>query len=250
MNTTNKKICFILLPGFAPDNVPVLGLRDVLKKHGYEVIATNFFGDIDVTDFSYLTSGDCIANISKIINDASSKYDSVFGIGISLGGALLLEHAKNHHNLDGIVSIGTPFKLKNEKLIGFWKILFPFIYPAWRRLQRYKKLRLIPVGAGSMVVKYLKNGFLENLESIHTPILFLHSKKDNITDYRALEKFSSIISSPKQEITYFNNGNHVINYDLESIVTHSLDFFGLNAEEKIPDNVSLDSPSPVYIRNF
>ena len=80
--------------------------------------------------------------------------------------------------------------------------------------------------------------------------MFLHSKKDNITDYRALEKFSPRISSPKQEITYFNNGNHVINYDLESIVTHSLEFFGLNTEEEILENVPLDSPSPVYIRNF
>ena len=38
--------------------------------------------------------------------------------------------------------------------------------------------------------------------------------------------------------------------DLESIVTHSLEFFGLNTEEEILENVPLDSPSPVYIRNF
>ena len=129
MNRDGRKICFILLPGFSPDNIPVLGLKNILENKAYDVIASNFYGDADVTDFSILRDNDCIENVSKIINKASDDYDEIFGIGVSLGGAFLLEHAKSFNNLSGIVSIGTPFRLKFKTLLHLGQKSLPFVYP-------------------------------------------------------------------------------------------------------------------------
>jgi esterase/lipase len=235
MENNTEKICFILIAGFAPDETPVLELKKSLEKRGYDSIAKGFFGNMMNQDFHLFTATECIKNISKLIDDAKCKYDKVFGIGISLGGAFLIEYAKKKNNLDGIASIGTPFRLKKQKLIKIGQMFFPLVYPVWKQLQKIKKLRLLPIGAGNMVVKYLQNDFIKGLDTITVPLLFLHSKKDPVTDYKAIEKFSAQISSTRKKTVFFDNGNHVINNDAESIITQALEFFDLNniAEEQM-----------------
>ena len=224
----NKKdICFVLLPGFSPDSFPVAGIKKSLNSLGYDAVVSNFYGQKEINNFSLLTMDEAIENISQIINSISDQYSRVFGIGISLGGALFIEHAKNYANLDGIVSVGTPFCLRKKKLIAVGQFFFPLIYFFWKRLQKIKKLRLLPLGASDQVIRYLEGGFLKNLDTIDTPILFLHSRKDGVADYSALEKYVPKISSEKKEVIYFKNGNHVVNDNPELIVQHALNFFEL-----------------------
>lgn len=234
MKSCNEKTCFILLPGFAPDAVPVLDLGKILRDKGYGVITSNFFGEVEVDDFANLTAEGCLNNITRIIDGAAEKYECVYGIGISLGGAFLLEYAKSRNKLDGIVSVGTPFLLKNKKLIRFGKKILPAVYPFWKKIQRFKKLRLTPIGAGVMAVDYLENIFLQNLEKIETPTLFMHSKKDGVTDFRALPKYMKIISNAKQSVAYFDNGNHVMDDDFSLIIEQTFSFFEL--DEKTEKN--------------
>ena len=113
----NSSACFIILPGFAPDNMPGLHLKEILEEKGFAAIATNFYGERSVEDFSLLSIEDCQKNIADLISTSKKRYKNVFGIGISLGGALLLEYAKKENGLDAIVSIGSPFKLKNKRKI-------------------------------------------------------------------------------------------------------------------------------------
>ncbi len=227
MNKTKSKICFVLLPGFSSDDMQALGLKKILEKSGYDAVASNFYGEKIINDFSALTTEECLNNISETINRLSDKYEQVFGIGISLGGAFLMEHAKKFDNLNGIVSVGTPFRLKKRKLISLGQWFFPLIYLFWRPLQKIQKLRLSPIGASKEIIGYLEGKFLENLRIVTVPILFLHSKKDGVADYRALEEYVPRVGSEKKEITYFKNGNHVIDDNPEIIVKHALKFFEL-----------------------
>ncbi len=228
MNLPREKTCFILLPGFSPDSVPILPFKRLFERHGFATIGSNFFGDLAVNDFKKITIDQCHESISNIINRAALEYDRVIGVGVSLGGALLLEHAKTVNNLHGIVSIGTPFKLKYRRLMRAGEFFLPVIYPVWKRFQRLKRLRLLPIGAGPIVVRYLENEFLYKLENVKTPVLFLHSKKDLVTDYHALAEFSEKISSPRKEIILSENGNHVIDYDPEFIFGQLANFFDLH----------------------
>jgi len=242
MNNT-EKICFILIAGFAPDNIPVMGLKKALQKKGFDAIASGFFGKEDFEDFESLTATGCVENIAKIIKDAQRSHDKVIGIGISLGGAFLLEYAKTRHDLDGIISIGTPFRLKNMRLIKIARFLFPLFYPVWKRLQRIKRLRLVPIGAGIMMVEYLQNVFTVGLESVDVPVLFMHSRKDVVTDAAAVEEFVIRISSEKKQCVYFNNGNHVIDNNPELIIKHAFEFFDLpdTMEEQVTGNAFVTS---------
>ena len=224
----NKKICFVLLPGFSSDNLQIMGLKKLLEEAGYTAIAANFYGTEIITDFTDMTAEGCIKNISTIINQASSQYEKVYGIGISLGGALLMEHAKNFDNLSGIVSVGTPFRLKNRKWIALGEWLFPAIYFFWKPLQKIQRLRLSPLGASIQMISYMEGKFLEHLEVITTPILFLHSRKDGVTDFEALDEYVPKISSEKKEIIFFPNGKHVVDDNPKTITDYAVSFFGLS----------------------
>ncbi len=224
MINNKQEICFILLPGFAPDDFPVFGIRNILEEKGYKVITSPFFGNLKPKDFSKLSEEDMLRGSFEVINNAAKKYKKIVGIGISLGGALFLEYAKQK-NLTAIISVGTPFRLSQRCLIVFLKIIYPLIYPLWRYVdKRYVNFRLLPIGAGKMVVNFLKNNFLDNLNNIQTPVLFLHSKKDLITDYRYLQKNVDKISSKDKKIVLFNNGGHIINRDSRIIANQVLDF--------------------------
>jgi len=227
MKTDNSKICFVLIAGFSSDSQQIWNLGEVLKAAGYGVAIGSFYGEAEAGDFSKLTEAECISNISALINKAADKYESVYGIGISLGGALLLEYAKKENGLSGIVSVGTPFLLRNIKWIRLGIKFFPIIYPVWKYLQKIKKFRLSPIGASEMAVDYMEGTFLENLDKITTPTLFLHSKKDSVTDYRILPKYASMLSTANHKIVYFNNGDHVIDNDPRLIAKHAIKFFGL-----------------------
>jgi esterase/lipase len=227
MKVNNSKICFVLIAGFSSDSQQIWKLGEVLKDAGYGVAIGSFYGEAEVDDFSKLTEKECIDNISALINKAANNYEGVYGIGLSLGGALLLEYAKNESRLKGITSIGTPFCLRNIKWIRQGMKFFPIIYPIWRHLQRIKKWRLSPIGATAMAVDYMEKAFLENLDKIATPTLFLHSKKDSVTDYRVLEKYVAKLSGDNHKIVYFDNGDHVIDNNPVLIAEYAINFFGL-----------------------
>lgn len=219
--------CFILLPGFSPDNYPVLELKRMLEAKGHAAIASSFYGNEILSDLSHLSMNDCLNNLSLTIREAKKRHDRVIGIGISLGAAILLEHSKKEKNLDGIVSIGTPFKLKHQKLIRLGQIPVPLVKPFWRVAGKFKKLRLPPIAAAKVVLNFLREKFTTDLESITVPTLFFHSRKDGVTDFRVVQEFSDRMASPKKKIIFFDNVDHVINGHTDKVLKHIFEFLKL-----------------------
>lgn len=228
MNSDKSKIHFILVAGYSADNLEAEKLKKNLEKEGFSADAISFYGEGYRDDFSHLKISGCLTNISELINKRVLQYEEVFGIGISLGGSLLMEHAKKFDNLNGIIGIGVPFKLRKIKLIRIGQKLLPIILPIWNYLQKIKKLRLSPMGAANMTIEYLEGDSLKNLDRIKTPVLLIHSKKDPVSDYQALPKFFNIISSIKKKMIFLNNGSHVANHDFDSMARYILDFFDIS----------------------
>jgi esterase/lipase len=231
MTEGKSKIHFVLVAGFSSDHKDAYGLKYALEKRGYSAEAVSFYGGKYIDDFTEITLSDCLSNISSIINKAAEKHDFVYAIGISMGGALLLEHAKNCNNLGGIISIGTPVKLKKKELIILAQKVYPLVYPVWKRLQKIKKLRLNPIGAANMLIEYIESDFAKNLDRIKTPVLLLHSKRDRVSDFKVLPQFFEALASERKQMKIFENGRHVIDEDPEIIVRQALEFFNLYQEK-------------------
>jgi len=214
-----KNACFILLPGFASDSLALLPIQRQLKRAGYAAVAANFWGEQAVDDFSTLTIARCLTGVDELVASMHEHYDLVIGLGFSLGGALLIEHAKIKNGLDYIISIGTPFQLKNRFLIKLGIAAIPLVYPLWKRLAQSRKNKLPPIGAAKMAVDYFSGDFLKSFEKVTTPLLFIHSKKDTVTEFRAVPAALRYFSNTKRELEVHEEGDHVLNYNSETIVT-------------------------------
>lgn len=221
----DENTCLILLPGFSPDDFSVQELRRAFEARGYHVKTTNFFGNVKVEDFRKLTMEQCVENISAFIEETKKSYDRVIGVGVSLGACLLLDHAKKHGNLSGIMSIATPFKMKLQRTMRFEIFCLPAVYHLWNWIGKKKGMRLIPIGAGPAVYNYVKYRFVAGLEKIKTPVLFLHSKKDMITDYKAVPEFANQLSSEKKKVLITEDGAHLTDHDPNFVVDCAEEFF-------------------------
>lgn len=211
---TNEKICFAILPGFAVSSMPVAPVENYIRSKGYLVYSSNYWGDGKVEDFSKLSVDECIEGIHAFIQSVKAQTDhKIIGMGVSLGGALYIEYAKRYNDLDYIVSIGTPFKLKNGVPIAIANFLIPFIKYFWRNSPD-----MVILDSSGMVIDFFKGPLLKDLDKVKTPILFLHSKQDGITYFSALIKNIPKFVNAKTHLVVFENKDHVINYDAKAIL--------------------------------
>jgi esterase/lipase len=211
---TNEKICFAILPGFAVSSMPVAPVENYIRDKGYMVFSSNFWGNWKVNDFSKLSVEECIEGIHSFIQSIKAQTDyKIIGMGVSLGGALYIEYAKKYNDLDYIVSIGTPFKLKNRAIVGVANFMIPFLKYFWRDVPD-----MIILNSSKMVVSFFEKELPQNLEKVRTPILFLHSKQDSITYFSALMKNIPKFVNAKTHLVVFENKDHVINYDAKAIL--------------------------------
>lgn len=219
-----KDTCFVILPGFDQDNTPVLKIQEELERLGYTAVAKGFWGG-DSAVFSRLTIEESTAGVTALIKDLKQKYTQVVGIGISLGGALLLEHAKKNTDLAFIVSVGTPFRLKYKYLIGFALFTaFPFLSLMWRTVGYNSKWL-----ASRRVVRYLNVEFTKDLSSITTPTLFLQSTYDYVVRSRNNEKYIVEMQSTTKEQVFVPNTNHIMECNGPIIISHINEFCKRNS---------------------
>lgn len=227
----NNQICFLLLPGFAPDNFPMLGLKRELEEAGYTAIATPFWGEKENINFYKLTIEDCKEGVKALIEKCKKQYPVVVGIGVSLGGALFMEYAKEGSDLDYIVSIGTPFKLRNKKFISLGIMIHPICEFVWEITQRISPRILPPLPATRMAFGYLNNEFTKGLEKNNTPTLLIQSKKDYVTDTSVTDEYLAKFSCQKKKAIYFENVGHALDYNNDIILKSLQDF--INDSERV-----------------
>jgi esterase/lipase len=217
---TNKKFCFVILPGFAVSAMPIAPVENYIRSQGYLVYSSHFWGEQEIKDFSKLSLDDCIEGIHAFVQRVKKETDrEIVGVGVSLGGALFIEYAKKYKDLDYIVSIGTPFKLKNRKLISIGLFLGSYV-----KYVRPTSVDFEILGSSKMVVNFFEGKFMEHFEKVTTPILFLHSKKDNITYFNVVHKNIAKFVNTKTQLVVFENKDHVINYDAEAILSTILKY--------------------------
>lgn len=212
MHPDPEKTCFIILPGFAPDSIPVLPIQKYLESQGYAAHATNFWGDGQM-DFAAMTIDQCRKGVASAISGLRQDYPRVIGIGISLGGALLIEHSKEYSDLDQVVSIGTPFRIRHRFLARSAIVLYPAFNAFWKLANRITGFRPLPVPAMRTVWRFLQGPFLENLDRVATPILFLQSRKDEVADCESVGEYVPSFSHADTDVIYYDDAGHDLGYD-------------------------------------
>lgn len=150
----------------------------------------------------------------------SERCTKTFAVGLSFGGALSLQLATRHPQLDGVVAIA-PFLFTKDPL--------RFLAPVIPRLVRSVKgvgndiadpsvteraYERFPTIAGASMLK-LTNDIRQSLGEVRCPVLILHSQNDHTAvPANAIEIHSKIASADK-ELVWYERSYHVLTLDYD-----------------------------------
>jgi carboxylesterase len=179
---------------------------------------------------------DWTAYVKKEVKKKLDKYsDGVFFSGLSLGGAMTLYVMQQFPQLKGGIPLSAPVSILNwwQKIatklpIGFWvkrteeDLRDIYDKEAAADHRAYETFH----SDSAKQVHYLVSHVRKNLSKIKSPILIVHSRKDNSIPLKNAFEIYNNVNSYIKETLIVNNSGHVLTRDLdkEIIFDKSFDF--------------------------
>ena len=241
-----------------------------LKKYGqylhsleYDVFANCLPGHGDKVEEIYTVKyTDWLDFAFNRFKDLKSTYDEVYVSGLCLGAVLAIAVAEKYKSeVDGVIALSTTLYLDGWRL-PWYKIFMPvglatlvrfyYTYPECdphgiknlRTRNIVKKLlQKGDVGMNDFpmtcIYELLKlSRFVRNkkrLSQVESPILFIHSKEDDLTSPKSSKDVYNAISSVDKELIILEDSYHMVLYDNEKeFVFNKVGEF-LNTHSKIKE---------------
>ena len=234
-----------------------------LHSLGYDVFANCLPGHGDKVEEIYTVKyTDWLDFAFNRFKDLKSTYDEVYVSGLCLGAVLAIAVAEKFKSeVDGVIALSTTLYLDGWRL-PWYKIFMPvglatlvrfyYTYPECdphgiknlRTRNIVKKLlQKGDVGMNDFpmtcIYELLKlSRFVRNkkrLSQVESPILFIHSKEDDLTSPKSSKDVYNAISSLDKELIILEDSYHMVLYDNEKeFVFNKVGEF-LNAHSKIKE---------------
>ncbi|MBS3138350.1 alpha/beta fold hydrolase [Candidatus Woesearchaeota archaeon] len=170
------------------------------------------------------------------VEQVADEKQCTYILGSSMGASIALRYAEKHH-VDGVVLLGMTVKPQpgflpiNEMIQTFHSVLryTKKTEPGETvMLPEGKKAHLsywtFPLKGAAELVDFNKE-VMNNIETIKTPVLFLHASQDTVALPDAAKNLYDELQTKKQFIL-LDEGNHIIlrDYAREEAIAHVLDF--------------------------
>lgn len=221
-----------------------------MKKYGqylhelnYDVYCDCLPGHGDYVEEIYtVTYKDWLNCAYNRFEQLRSKYDEVYVSGLCLGAVLAIAVAQKYPDeVTGVIALSTTLFLDGWRL-PWYKILIPiglstlvrfyYTYPECEphgiknlRTRNIVKKLLEKSDVGMMdfpmtcIFELLKlSRFVrkrENMQKVIAPILFIHSKEDDLTSTKSAKVSYNGISSNDKQLIILNDSYHMVLYDNE-----------------------------------
>lgn len=211
--------CVFLIHGWSSTSYEMYNLSQKLNSEGFSVHAPLLPGHgTQPSDLENVSLEDWCDFVENEYLELKKKYKKVYVGGCSLGGNLSILLAQKYKCVSGLVLLGTPFKMKNEK-INFLTAKFISLFRKYSKkyypLKTRKKcgmIRLIsyqkfPIKSALEVFKTIYKS-RENLKLINQPVLIFQSDVDHLLDKSSIHKIHKSIKSPNKEMKLVPNAYH------------------------------------------
>ena len=230
-NADNTEECIMLFHGFGGsphDLKPLTDVLDSLQKDYYAVtLEGHGTHPRDLKDVKHTTwINDCF----NIYDSLSTEYKSIVLIGFSMGGAIS-QIISAERDVSKLVLLSPYYRIrqkwyylgKPEKWAKRLNLLLPYVKKMKigqindpKGLNSYNAYEKLPLKAVGELVK-VGNMALASGYNVKCPILWMHSNRDIVSDFRfSRDTFNKYESNNKKFIEY-TNSNHILLYDYDSI---------------------------------
>ncbi len=219
-----NKVGVLVLHGFTSHLKTVDGLKPYLDKHHIKSVFPVLRGHgTKFKDLEGVTHRDWYADAEKALLTLSKSVDKVIVVGLSMGGLVALELATKHaQKLAGLVVVAPALKFADpfsvltpllSKVVPYWPSPNAFHDKKLSKLsQNYK---WFPTSAFASLYEYSQK-IEKELPKVKTPILILHSKKDQVIAPKTANIIYENVSSEYRDIKWFYKSGHEMMQDLES----------------------------------
>jgi carboxylesterase len=222
-----------------PDEVHNIG--KYLAEKGITTIAPLLPGHgTKVEELLTKTADDWYAEYCYSFNWLKEYCDEFFVFGHSLGGALTLRFAIEHQ-VDGIITLATPFKLRI-----LHRLALPLVAPIFKKavFKKNKKDKVEqekhsilcydghPIAPANTFRKML-NESSKKLEKITDPILILQGSLDENWIRKSAKKIYESVSSKDKQLIFMEKSSHSLTHESEKERINELIFEFIRERSKM-----------------
>ena len=233
---TNKPFFFegsngkavLLVHGWTSTPYELRRLGVYLNENGYTVSGILLSGHGTVPkDLESISWQTWIEDVKGEFEKLKSSHQKVFSVGTSIGGNITMMIAKENVELDGIVLMATPYRIRKESIVLFFaKILMLFknkyrkkFYPPTfgvsTTITRLISYQSYPVKSALETFELVKEE-RTNLEKITQPCLLMQSTHDHVVEGNSMESIYNGIASQKKTKKYVHKAYHTFISDIKN----------------------------------
>jgi carboxylesterase len=201
----------LLIHGLSATPWEVKTLSVYLSEHNYTVLTPVLAGHgRSPADLEATTWHDWYANVNESYQRLAANTPQVFVIGISTGGSLALELAKEHP-LAGVVTIGAPILLRNTNS-RYASIASLFVRYTDHPVQPEEEGHYYTVLPTKTVAQLnqLMDATRRDVADVHEPILIIQSRVDPTVDPSSAQILYDTVGSQDKQLQWLETVTHTV----------------------------------------
>lgn len=215
---TNKR-AVLLLHGWTSTPYEMRALGEYLNSAGFSVYAPLLTGHgTQPEDLEGVEWKQWLKDAEEAYKGLSEDHEEIYVGGMSAGGSLALHIAQKHADVAGLLLMGTPYKLRYEK-VGY------YIARIVKRFSKYKKKRYprtlgvrpsmtqlisyqrYPIESAIQAYSVIKAA-TQQLSRITQPCMIIQSHHDHLVERDSIRRLHASIRSQRKEMRVLHNVSH------------------------------------------
>lgn len=213
----------LLLHGFTSHVKSVNGLLPYLQQINLQYAMPILKGHgTRFQDLKGVGWEDWVADAEAALAQLCAEGKKVIVVGLSMGGLVTLELGMRHPDkIAGAVTVAAALKFSNP--LAFLTPLIAKMIPYWPAQKSFNdpncakengNYAWFPTDAFASLYEFSKR-IEKNLSQFHTPLLVIHSKRDQVIKPHSAETIFSRVCSEYKEIQWFEKSGHDMMQDCE-----------------------------------
>ncbi len=221
-----SRIGCLLIHGFTGSPKEMRGMGEYLNQRGYSCLGIRLHGHAtEPEDMLRSRWNDWTASVEDGFHQLSGITDRIYLIGLSMGGALALLMS-TRLDVSGVIAMATPHQLPTDYPIWLLRLYGRFVRfskkaggipgNSWRDKAAYVDHFSYPQNPILAVaeLKLLLNEMQAQLQSVHVPVLLMHSHDDNYVLPENMEQiYAGLINASDKTKIYITESSHVVTRD-------------------------------------
>jgi len=224
--------CVILVHGWTSTPYEMRVLGEQLNKEGFAVDAPLLSGHGTKPEhLEHVIWEQWVNDVDRAYKRIKKQYKKVYLGGMSLGGSLSLHVAAQNKDVDGLILMSTPYRMKHErvglfaahitrKFVSYKKKYYPRMLNAQPSITQLISYQQYPMNSAFEAFEAIKQTH-HKLYNITQPVFLIQPKKDHLVSSGSAEEIYKRVQSEKKEMrfiekashNFMGNGNHAEVFD-------------------------------------